>query len=311
MKEYIPHIPGEYVMPLNMNGLRGRMLRLPPKKKTKKREILLVYGHHASLERMYGAAEVLNDYGAVTVPDLPGFGGMDSFYKIGEKPDMDTMADYLATFIKLRYRNRRITIAAVSYGFTVVTRMLQRYPDIAKKVDLLVSIVGFTHHEDFSFTRTRMRMYRFGAKLFSYNLTSILFKNIALHPTVLRTFYARTHNAKHKFADMKEDERKALTEFEVHLWRINDVRTHMKTTTEFLYLNNCERQVNLPVWHVGVKLDNYFNADMVEQHMRVIFSDFIYVKAPFDRHMPNVIAGKKESANLIPRKIRTELNKKD
>lgn len=69
--------------------------------------------------------------------------------------------------------------------------------------------------------------------------------------------------------------------------------------------------MNLPVWHVGVKLDNYFNADTVEQHMRVVFSDFIYVKAPFDRHMPNVIAGKKETSSLIPRKIRTELNKKD
>lgn len=311
MKEYIPHIPNEYVMPLNMNGLRGRMMRLPAKKKTKNREILLVYGHHASLERMYGAAEVLNDYGAVTVPDLPGFGGMDSFYKIGEKPDMDTMADYLATFIKLRYRNRRITIAAVSYGFTVITRMLQRYPDITKKVDMLVSIVGFTHHEDFTFSPVRMRLYKIGAYVFSHKFSAILFKNLALHPAVLKTLYARTHNAKHKFADLGEEERKALTEFEVHLWRINDVQTHWKTTSEFLKLNNCTVQINLPVWHVGVKLDNYFNADTVEQHMRVVFSDFIYVKAPFDRHMPNVIAGKKESANLVPRKIRTELNKKD
>ena len=297
-------------MPLNMNGLRGRMLRLPPKKKTKTREILLIYGHHASLERMYGAAEVLNDYGAVTVPDLPGFGGMDSFYKIGEVPDMDTMADYLASFIKLRYRHRRITIAAVSYGFTVVTRMLQRYPDLSKKVDMLVSIVGFTHHEDFTFSPLRKRMYRIGAGVFTFKLPAMFFKNVVLHPAVLRAFYAKTHNAKHKFADISEDERKALTEFEVHLWRINDVRTYMKTSTQFLKLNNCTRQVDLPVWHIGVKLDNYFDADTVEQHMRIVFSDFIYVKAPFDRHMPNVIAGKKESAGLVPRKIRQELNKK-
>ena len=128
-----PRIPREYVVSLNMNGLRGRMLRMPAKK-SKKREILLVYGHHSSLERMYSLAEVLNDYGAVTLPDLPGFGGMNSFYKLGEKPDMDTMADYLASVVKLRYKSRRITIVGVSYGFTVVTRMLQLYPDIAKKV---------------------------------------------------------------------------------------------------------------------------------------------------------------------------------
>lgn len=286
------------------------MLRLPPKKKTKRREILLIYGHHASLERMYGAAEVLNDYGAVTVPDLPGFGGMDSFYKIGEKPDMDTMADYLATFIKLRYRNRRITIAGVSYGFTIITRMLQRYPDIAKKVDLLVSIVGFAHHEDFRFSANRMLGYKLGAKVFSYRLPAFIFRSVALHPAVLRRFYARTHNAKHKFEGMKDEERRALTEFEVHLWRVNDLRTYMKTSVEFLTLNNCHKQVDLPVWHIGLEEDNYFDLHLVEQHMRVIFNDFEFVKATFDRHMPTVIAGKKESAGLVPRKIRTQLNKK-
>ena len=101
MHNGFPQIPAENVVALNMNGLRGRMLSLPAKK-NKKREIMLVYGHHSSLERMYGLAEVLNDYGSVTLPDLPGFGGMDSFYKIHEKPDMDTMADYLATFVKMR-----------------------------------------------------------------------------------------------------------------------------------------------------------------------------------------------------------------
>src|SRR5690349_17907325 len=105
----IPQVPAEYIVPLNMNGLKGRLLRLPPKK-NKKREILLVYGHHSSLERMYSIAQVLNAYGAVTLPDLPGFGGMDSFYKIKEKPDIDTMADYLASVVKLRYKGRRITI---------------------------------------------------------------------------------------------------------------------------------------------------------------------------------------------------------
>lgn len=310
MNNTMPRIPEEYVVPLNMNGLRGRMLRMPAKKKTKNREILLIYGHHSSLERMYSVAEVLNDYGAVTLPDLPGFGGMDSFYKIGERPDMDTMADYLASFIKLRYRNRRITIAAISYGFTIITRMLQKYPEISKKVDLLVSIVGFAHHEDFIFSQRRLAFYRNGARLFSYRLPAMFFKNVVLHPAVLRTFYAKTHNAKHKFAGLNPEEAKTLTEFEVHLWRINDVRTYMATTVQFLKLNNCNKQVDLPVWHVGTKEDNYFDSDLVEQHMRVIFKDFIFVKAPFDKHMPNVIAGKKEVSGLIPRKIRTELNKK-
>jgi pimeloyl-ACP methyl ester carboxylesterase len=308
MNKNIPRIPREYVVSLNMNGLRGRMLRIPAKK-NKKREILLVYGHHSSLERMYSLAEVLNDYGTVTLPDLPGFGGMDSFYRIGEKPNLDTMADYLASVIKLRYKNRRVTIVGVSYGFIVVTRMLQRYPDIAKKVDLLISVVGFAHYQDFIFSTTRRRFYLTASKIFSYSLPAILFRNLALHPSVIRTFYAKTHNAKHKFAGLNSKETKDLTEFEIHLWRINDVRTHMRTTTDMLRLNNCNKRVDLPVWHIGVEVDNYFDNSLVEQHMQVIFRDFYYAKAPLDRHMPNLIAGKKEVSKLLPRKVKQQLNK--
>src|SRR5687767_12840820 len=108
----------DYVVPLEINGLNGRMLKIPPPD-GRKREILLIYGHHASLERLQGLVELLNDYAGVTMADLPGFGGMDSFYNIGKKPTLDNMADYLAAVIKLRYRNRRFTIVGVSFGFLV------------------------------------------------------------------------------------------------------------------------------------------------------------------------------------------------
>jgi len=45
------------------------MLRAPAKKATHKREILLLYGHHAKLERWYGLVENLQDYGTVTMPE--------------------------------------------------------------------------------------------------------------------------------------------------------------------------------------------------------------------------------------------------
>ena len=43
--------------------------------------------------------------------------------------------------------------------------------------------------------------------------------------------------------------------------------------------------------------------------MQVIFRDFHYAKAPLDRHMPNLIAGKKEVSKLLPRKVKQQLNK--
>src|SRR5438105_4219930 len=100
--------PEDFIVPLNINGLQGRMLRRPSTTK-KSREILLIYGHHAVIERWWGLVENLAQYGNVTVPDLPGFGGMQSFYKINTKPDIDAFADYMAAFIKLRYKQKRVT----------------------------------------------------------------------------------------------------------------------------------------------------------------------------------------------------------
>ncbi len=298
-----PRISADFLVPLNMNGLKGRLLRLPAKKGGK-REILLVYGHHASIERYYSLAEVMSDYGTVTMPDLPGFGGMDSFYKIGEKPDLDTMADYLASVIKLRFKNRRITLAGISYGFTVITRMLQRYPEIAKKTDLVFSLAGFAHHEDLKFSRGRYLFFKWLAIVFSYRPTAAFFRNVCLHPAMIRTLYHRMHNAKAKFEGYNQEQQKALTEFEIVLWRNNEVRTYMTTALTMMTLDNCQKQVDLPVHHIAVDLDNYFDNNLVEQHMRVAFSDFILHKANLDRHVPNILADRKEASKMIPTSVK-------
>ncbi|HTE22065.1 MAG TPA: alpha/beta hydrolase [Candidatus Limnocylindria bacterium] len=302
----------DFIVPLEMNGLQGRMLRLPAPK-NKNREILFIYGHHSTLERWWGVVQDLNQYGAVTMPDLPGFGGMQSLYKIGEKPDIDTLADYLAAFIKLRYKRRRISIAGLSFGFVVVTRMLQRYPDIARRVDLLVSVVGFAHREDFVFSRPRYWMYRTAVRFFSYRLPAIFFRHAMLRPALLRRLYHRSRNARHKFSAVKAQKQKdkfnQIMDFEIHLWHTNDARTHMFTSLEFLKVDNCQWRVDIPVHHVSVKADRYFNNHVVEQHMRVIFSDFIEFRSRMDGHAPSVIADMATAAPLFPKKLRTLLEK--
>lgn len=298
--------PADYIVPLYVNGLNGRMLRMP--NKDKNREILFVYGHHSTIERWWGLIQVLGDYGTVTAPDLPGFGGMDSFYKIGKKPDLDTMADYLATFIKMQYKRRRVSIAGLSFGFIVVTRMLQRYPDLAKKVDLLVSVVGFAHKDDFTFTRSRHTAYVLAARTLSHKLPSIFFKNVLLHPSLLRAVYAKTHNAKHKFKNTNKAEFNRMMDFEIHLWHANDARTHMATTVEMLNVNNLKKRVDLPVWHVAVAGEKYFDNTMVEQHYRIIFSDFNVALSRLDNHAPSILATKTEASPLVPKEIRRVLS---
>jgi pimeloyl-ACP methyl ester carboxylesterase len=275
-----------------------------------KREILFVYGHHSTLERWWGLVQDLNQYGAVTVPDLPGFGGMDSFYKIGEQPTLDNLADYLATFVKMHYKRRRFTIAGLSFGFLVATRMLQRYPDLASKVDLLVSVVGFAHYDDFTFSPMRYRLYVGASKFLSHKLPSVFFRNVLLHPVILRAAYARTHNAKHKFKNIEDSkEHRRLMDFEVHLWHANDPRTHMFTTVQLLTVNNCHKKVDLPVWHISVEGERYFDNHRVEQHLKIIFKEFNQAVSILDNHAPSVIATKEQAAPLIPQAIRDVLAK--
>lgn len=301
--------PGEYISPLNINRLQGRILRTPMPA-GKNREILFVYGHHASLERYWGIIENLADYGAVTMPDLPGFGGMDTFYKIGKEPTLDNLADYLATVIKLRYGRKRFTIIGLSFGFLLATRMLQRYPDIAKRVDLLVSVVGFTHSHEFTFNKRRMRMYKLGAEIFKRPLPAAIFKNMFLQPFIIKAIYAHTHNAKHKFKDLTPEERERAINFEVHLWRCNEVRTYMNTTLSMLHADNCRKKINLPVYHLSVKNDNYFDNQLVEQHMKIVFTKFTNIPVKLNGHSVSVIANKKEAQAFMPLKLKQLLSER-
>lgn len=299
-----PQDPADYIVPLNMNGMQGRMLHLPaPKNKT--REIMFVYGHHSSLERWWGLMQHLNHYGAVTMPDLPGFGGMESFYKIGKKPTIDNLADYLAAFVKMRYKKRKVTLAGMSFGFVVVTRMLQRYPELTKNVDMLVSLVGFAHHEDFSFSTLHYQTFLNLSRALRNRPGAFIFRYTALNTHVLRAFYARTPNAKHKFKNaMDKEDHRRMMDVEVWLWQNNDVRTYMFTTAEFLKFDNCGVRVDLPVWHVSAEADHFFDNNRVEQHMRVIFNDFHGIKTKMNNHAPSIIADEKMAAPLVPPQLR-------
>ncbi len=309
MVETFHNESAEFIQPLSINGLDGRMLRVPgPPKKS--REILLIYGHHAKIERWWGLVENLRTYGTVTMPDLPGFGGMDSFTTIGKKPNLDNFADYLAAFVKLRYRRKRITIVAISFGFVVATRMLQRYPELAKKVDLLVSLVGFMHQDDFRFPAPRQRTYARLTRLFATRPVALFIRYCCLNKFVLSNLYTRMPASKKRFIEVEPAEFHAMMEFEVELWQINDVRTHWLTTSEFLKLDNCKSQVDLPVWHVATVGDHYFDNNIVEQHMRIVFKDYHLAMAASKAHTPPIIATKKDMAVLLPGSLRRVLARK-
>lgn len=289
---------------IEINGLKGRMVSLAPPK-NKKREILLLYGHHSSIERMSGIADNLNDFGKITIPDLPGFGGMDSFYKIGLRPSIDNYADYLATFIKLKFKNKRFTLISMSYSFLIVTKMLQKYPDIAKQIDLLVSSVGFVHSEDFNLPKYQISGLKALSAVLQHNPFAFVAKHTLFSEFSVKTFYkyiGAKHSKMQDAGDKKVKNKRIKTE--VILWEINDVRTRMKTMYDGLNANLLDRQINLAVYHVYVEDDRFFNNQIVEQHMRIIYKDFIGIKTDIIGHMPSIVATKEEADVFIPKELK-------
>jgi pimeloyl-ACP methyl ester carboxylesterase len=296
----------DFIQPLYVNGLNGRMLHMPAPQRGG-REILLIYGHHALLERWWGLVENLNEFGAVTMPDLPGFGGMDSFRMIGRKPTVEAYADYLAAFVKMHYRRKRVTIVGISFGFVVVTRMLQKYPELAKKVDLVVSMVGFMHKTDFLFTPSRRRQIHYFAWMLSWVPVSWFIRYCCLNAFVIKQIYVRTSAGRRRFLDMDPMTFAGLMDFEVELWHKNDVSTHWRTTSEFVELDNCKSQIDLPVWHVASRGDHYFNNEIVEQHMRIVFNDYHRGTMDSKAHTPSILGDKKELSIMVPPALRRVL----
>jgi pimeloyl-ACP methyl ester carboxylesterase len=299
--------PADYIQPLYINGLNGRMLYTPAAKGRGGREILLIYGHHALLERWWGLVENLQEYGNVTMPDLPGFGGMDSFYKIGRAATLDAYADYLAAFIKMRYRNRRVTLMGISFGFLVLTRMLQRYPELTKKVDMIVSIVGFMHRDDFLFSPRFRQFLRVFTRFCSLPPIAYIFRYAFLNRFVIRSIYVRLPAGRRRFIAMEPEDFETMMDFDVKLWQRNDVRTHWRTTSEFLNIDNCRVQIALPVWHVAAKADHYFDNYIVEQHMRVVYSDYHKSVMNSPAHTPSPLGDRKEMSIMLPAALRREL----
>jgi pimeloyl-ACP methyl ester carboxylesterase len=304
----IPADPQDYIVPLSINGLDGRMLHMPAPRGVD-REILMLYGHHALIERWWGLIQNYNQYGTVTMPDLPGFGGMDSFAKIGRKPTIDNFADYLAAFIKLRYKRKQITIVAISFGFVVATRMLQRYPELAKKVTVVISIVGFMHRDDFLFPPRQRRVLRRATRVLATRPVAFVIRYAFLTPFVLKTLYIKLPMSKRRFLEVEPLEFEKMLDFEVVLWQANDVRTHWLTTSEFLNLDNCKKPIDLPVWHIASKYDHYFNNYNVQQHMLVVFNSYEQALSNTKAHTPSVLADKKGMSVWLPRKIRQVFTK--
>lgn len=310
MKQTEIIIPARCLTTLNINGMVGRLLSVGHKKPLKTRksaEILLIYGHHSSLDRMYTTALVFSNYGNVTMPDLPGFGGMDSFYKIGKTPSLDNMADYLATFIKMHYKNKRFNIIGMSYGFLVVTKMLQKYPDIARQTNVVFSLVGFSHKDDFKLSKRFYNNLLYGSKLGKTRLISVILKHLVLNKSIITTAYNLNADKHVKLKDANKQERAKRINFEVYLWKVNDIRTYFFTTDEFLRVNLTNNKVNNNLHHVHVVGDQYFDEQQVTKHLNQIYNQVVVHVAKLPNHAPTVVSDEQEANKIVTPSLKKQL----
>lgn len=306
MIKYRNDNPSDYIVPVNMNNLQGRMLRYTESNQSNK-EILLVYGHHTSIERCWELVKVFGKYGAVTVPDFPGFGGMESLHKIKEFPNIDNLADYLAAFFKLRYKQRRVTIVAIGFGFLITTRMLQKYPDIVKKIDLCVGINAFSHGEDIVIGRLRKYWYLLATNTLNIRFASVLFKVLWLKIFLPRVNNQHILNSTHHFT-FRGDSFYEPANVDYKLWSVNEIRTHAQAIRTMLTIDNCRDRINLPLWHITFKNQTFFNDNYVEQHLKVIYSEYHKLNSKFKLDLPLGSPYSKVNV-IIPAKLRQKLSK--
>jgi hypothetical protein len=303
-KKYVR--PTDYILPLNINGLEGRMIHVEADAKAKKSNLLVVYDLNSNLERWWGLVVGLKRYGNVTMADMPGFGGMDSFYSISSKPTIDNLADYLASFIKLRFRRKKLTIIGIGFGFVVITRMLQRNPDITNKIINVISLNGYAHKDDVNTNSTNLALkkltYSVGTtKLISKILSVILNNNVALGIK-----YRNKNNTEDK---QKHLDDQFINQFKIDLYKETDYRTMLDVSRQLLELDNCNKRVNNTVWHVRYGDKTMLNHKILEQHLRVIYSEYNEQESKLTRNVPFIFNDDKLAVKILPPKLRRSLKR--
>ena len=304
MPKNLPHISKNFIVPLNMNNLRGRMFIAPKTSQKSKTNFLIVYGQKSTLEKWSSLANELRQYGNVIMPDLPGFGGMESFYKIKEAPTLDNFADYLASFIKLKFRSKPFVIVGLSFGFVVATRMLQKYPELSNKVIIIINISGFINKYDLKISKLKRVELLTYTKIFSYSFSSNFYRAIAYDK---RIFLKIKNNSRNEDKELLKQNKMVLK-----LLKKNDTRTHMYTLNQLFKLDNTHKKIELPVWSLIGNYDEYLKQENVKKNLESVYLKYHEIKLKSSGHSLNYSnLNEEDITNLIPYKLKVLLNRQN
>jgi len=301
----------EYYKPYVYKGLRGRYMHMPAKNPEARRTFVVLYGQHATLERVEPVVEALTEFGDVYAADYPGFGGMDPSFKLKQYPSLHFYADYIKQFIdEIIPENRKLTLLGISYGFQLFTETLNQHPELNERVEEVVSFVGFVHHEDFHFPP-------------SYSIPLLyLIANVGrtwLGSKIVGAFmqgwfiaiiYKLTKPIQAKYKSLSAEETKGFMEGQIWLWRINDIRTHAATGWDFCMKTDLTNyRVNAPLTHVGVPKDHLLNNERVVKELSEMFTPFESLELHLENHAPLDLDSREKVLALFPSALHSKFKR--
>lgn len=295
--------PINFIHSIFINGLDGRFIYYPSKQNPKN-NILIVYDIDSNIEKWWGLVISLSRFGNVTMMDLPGMGGMDSFYRIKKLPTIDNYGNYLAAFIKLRFRRKRLHLIGIGYGVSIITSMLNQNDDLVRKFISINSINGYTHRDDFVMTKFNKFTTLINYYLFALLPFSSLIKPFTLTNSYLREKYVLGISAK----NVKEFGIEFLEKFIYDLEKETDLRTRFYIYKDLLKLDLCKKQFNIPFKQINIGINNSKLANkFVEQHFRIIYRNYSYLPSKLVRKIPLVLNDPKIALKMLPNKLRKDL----
>jgi len=223
----------DYINNIDINGMSGRHIRLTPKHPASS-QIIIFGGFLSSAEKHFGLLEYLRDYGTVNYLDLPGYGGMDSFYSIDQDSTVDNYGDYIYSVLKTLRLKGRPTIIALGSSIEYVNNLVSRYPTVASRSKEVLWIKGID------------AVVNGGSRTSNSALLRLASKKRTVNRMLYKRLIGNTEGS-----DLKPNE---IQLFE-HLISANDLRSHLSALR-------------------GYKTGLGLNAKIVDVHLNAAYKNF-------------------------------------
>jgi pimeloyl-ACP methyl ester carboxylesterase len=252
------------------------------------RVFIIVYGQHASLERLEPLIAIFRTYGDVYAVDNPGFGGMEPAYKVGKYPDLTFQARHLQSFISQHIPDdRHLTIIGISYGFQIVAQLLNDYPNLQGRTEEVINMVGCLSYRELdmplSYKIPLIYLLAFPGRTW---LGSRVFKLIARRKVIIAV-YLLTKPIQVKLRGVSRQQAITYADEQARLWVDNDPRTHGAAAWDFVTKNDVSHlRLHVNAIHLSVPGDHIIDSERVKRSMEQVFDRVHSFDIALDNHAP-------------------------